>query len=100
MVRVLKRYDNAKIVDVTASESQEQMAKKYDEKFGKWKDQYYQSKFEWGLDNEHEMRKLTENYVQGLQWVLYYYYRGVASWPWFYAYHYAPMISGMFRPLM
>ena len=96
LTRVLKRYENAKVLDVTANEAQEQMAKKYDERFGKWKDQYYRGKFEWGLDNEDEMRKLTENYVQGLQWVLYYYYRGVASWPWFYGYHYAPMISGMF----
>ena len=92
--RVLKRYDNAKIVDVTPEEVQEQMDKKYEQKFQAWKTKYYKGKFEWTLDNEEEMRTLTENYVQGLQWVLFYYYRGVASWPWFYKYHYSPMISG------
>ena len=95
--RVLKRYDNAKVEDVTAEEVQEQMDKKYEEKFLVWKTKYYNSKFGWGLENEEDMRKLTENYVQGLQWVLYYYYRGVASWPWFYGYHYSPMISGMYN---
>ena len=94
LLRVIKRYENAKVVDVTAEELQEQVDKKYEEKFKTWKDKYYRRKFEWGLENEIEMRKLTENYVQGLQWVLFYYYRGVASWPWFYAYHYSPMISG------
>lgn len=95
LLRVLKRYDNAKVVDVSAEEVQEQMDRRYEVKFQAWKDKYYKSKFDWGLDNEEEMRRLTENYVQGLQWVLYYYYRGVASWPWFYGYHYSPMISGM-----
>ena len=95
LLRVLKRYDNAKVVDITAEEAQEQMDKKYEENFLSWKDRYYQSKFEWGIENEEQMRALTENYVQGLQWVLYYYYRGVVSWPWFYGYHYSPMISGM-----
>ena len=93
-LRVIKRYENAKVVDVTAEELQEQVDNKYEEKFRAWKAKYYRRKFEWGLENEIEMRKLTENYVQGLQWVLFYYYRGVASWPWFYGYHYSPMISG------
>ena len=96
LLRVIKRYENAEIADATAEEMQDQMDKKYEAKFRAWKDKYYKSKFKWGLENENEMRKLTDNYVQGLQWVLYYYYRGVASWPWFYGYHYSPMISGMY----
>ena len=99
LLRIVKRYDNAKIVDITPDEVQQQMDKKYEEKFKGWKDKYYKSKFEWNPDNEEEMRKLTENYVQGLQWVLYYYYRGVASWPWFYRYHYSPMISDVKKGL-
>ncbi len=94
LLRVLKRYETAKVVDTTPEQAREQMEKKYDQKFQAWKQKHYESKLGWGLENEAELTRLTENYVQGLQWVLYYYYRGVASWPWFYGYHYAPMISG------
>lgn len=92
--RVIKKYDNAKVHELTAEEAQTAAEQKYDAKFKEWKDKYYTEKFGFGLDNEVEMKRLTENYVQGLQWVLYYYYRGVVSWPWFFQYHYAPMISG------
>lgn len=96
MSRVIKHYESAAVVDVSAEQARDQRQQKYELEFQRWKDQYYTGKFEWGLENREEMRKLAENYVQGLQWVLYYYYRGVASWPWFYAYHYSPMISGLY----
>jgi 5'-3' exoribonuclease 1 len=99
ITRVLKRYENAKVEEMTDEQAQKDMKKKYDEKFLEWKDTYYKEKFDWGLENEEGMRQLTENYVQGLQWVLYYYYRGVASWPWFYQYHYSPMISDVKKGL-
>lgn len=92
--RILRKYGNAKTQDLSPEEAQEAAEKKYEEKFRGWKDKYYQTKFGWGLDDHEQMRELTENYVQGLQWVLYYYYNGIASWPWFFRYHYAPMISG------
>jgi len=95
VLRVVKQYDNAKTIDVSKAEAQAEMDKQYEAKFQEWKDRYYQGKFEWDRNNEVELTKLCENYVQGLQWVLYYYYRGVVSWPWFYQYHYSPMISGM-----
>lgn len=47
------------------------------------------------FDNPEELDALVYRYVEGLQWVMYYYYSGVASWSWFYDYHYAPRISGM-----
>ncbi|KAI4153652.1 MAG: hypothetical protein LQ341_000512 [Variospora aurantia] len=99
LLRIVNRYDNARVVDITAEEAQTQMAQKYEQKFQAWKDKYYMGKFEWSLGNETEMRKLTENYIQGLQWVLFYYYRGVASWSWYYGYHYSPMISDVKKGL-
>lgn len=92
--RIIRKYEKAKVQEMTAEEAQKAAQEKYDAKFLEWKDNYYRTKFGWGLDNKEEMKKLAQNYVQGLQWVLFYYYRGIASWPWFFQYHYAPMISG------
>ncbi|KAH9883382.1 exoribonuclease 1 [Xylariomycetidae sp. FL2044] len=100
VLRVMKRYDNAQVVDFSAQEAQASMQLKYKEKLLEWKNSYYEGKFDWAPEvKELELTKLCENYVQGLQWVLYYYYRGVASWPWFYGYHYSPMISDVMKGL-
>lgn len=94
--RVIKSYDKALVVDVTSEEAQQQYEKLYNEKYAGWKTKYYLQKFpEWAPEKyEKEQTDLCQNYVQGLQWVLFYYYKGIASWPWFYGYHYAPLISG------
>lgn len=41
------------------------------------------------------IRPVVAAYLTGLHWVLQYYYRGVASWDWFYPHHYAPMAQDM-----
>ncbi|KKA20107.1 Phosphodiesterase I [Rasamsonia emersonii CBS 393.64] len=97
--RVIKKYENAKVQEFSAEEARAAAEEKYEKKFQQWKNKYYEEKFGFSLDNEEEMKKLTENYVQGLQWVLYYYYRGIVSWPWFFRYHYSPMISDVKKGL-
>eukprot|EP00928_Gymnodinium_smaydae_P021483 TRINITY_DN18383_c0_g4_i1.p1 TRINITY_DN18383_c0_g4~~TRINITY_DN18383_c0_g4_i1.p1 ORF type:complete len:1271 (+),score=234.93 TRINITY_DN18383_c0_g4_i1:70-3882(+) len=58
---------------------------------------YYDVKFEIDVqshDGLQQQRKLFASFAEGLQWVLYYYFRGPdkASWSWYYPYYHAPMI--------
>lgn len=46
---------------------------------------------------EDERRQVVQHYLEGLLWVLEYYYRGVASWNWYYPHHHAPMASDMLQ---
>ncbi|KAI5461343.1 exonuclease [Mariannaea sp. PMI_226] len=97
--RVMRTYDKAMVVDVTAEDAQKKYEELYQQKYLGWKTKYYLQKFEeWAPEKyDRELTMLCENYVQGLQWVLFYYYRGIASWPWFYQYHYAPLISDVIK---
>ncbi|GKT57266.1 5'-3' exoribonuclease 2 [Colletotrichum tofieldiae] len=56
-------------------------------------DRYYEQKFH--VDrNDHEFRhKVAKAYVEGLSWVLLYYFQGCPSWEWYYPYHYAPFAA-------
>lgn len=65
----------------------------YDAKFVASKDKYYKQKLNFSIHDEDKLVELTRHYVEGLQWVLYYYYKGCPSWNWFYRYHYSPRIS-------
>lgn len=58
-----------------------------------WKERYYGEKLK--SPQTADRRKVVVSFIEGLHWVLEYYYRGVASWDWYYPYHYAPMVSDM-----
>eukprot|EP00958_Prasinococcus_capsulatus_P025055 scaffold4085_cov264-Prasinococcus_capsulatus_cf.AAC.2 len=63
-----------------------------------WKPRYYLQKF--GVDIRTEegrqlQRAVATSFVQGLVWTLRYYYQGVASWTWYFPYHYAPFASDL-----
>ncbi len=53
-----------------------------------------QEKLEINFDKPEEIHALVFRYIEGLQWVLNYYYKGVSSWGWFYDYHFSPKITG------
>lgn len=62
-----------------------------------WKARYYEQKF--GITDPAEQaelaQKLCHAYVEGLCWVMRYYFDGVASWTWYYPFHYAPFASDL-----
>nr|XP_007132482.1 hypothetical protein PHAVU_011G097800g [Phaseolus vulgaris]ESW04476.1 hypothetical protein PHAVU_011G097800g [Phaseolus vulgaris] len=68
-------------------------------KFGApgYKERYYKAKFsvETSTDIEGKRKEIVENYTEGLVWVLQYYFSGVASWRWFYPFHYGPFASDL-----
>lgn len=64
----------------------------------KAKRDYYLQKLNFDLQStigRKDLHKMLFRYLEGLQWVYYYYYKGAQHWRWYYPYHYAPMISDL-----
>lgn len=58
-----------------------------------WKQRYYKTKFDVDVTDDEFRKKVVQSYVEGLCWVLRYYYQGCASWKWYFPFHYAPFAS-------
>ncbi|KAF3935946.1 hypothetical protein ABW19_dt0200907 [Dactylella cylindrospora] len=55
-----------------------------------YRDRYYEQKFNRPPSDTNFRREVANSYVEGLCWVLLYYFQGCPSWTWYYPYHYAP----------
>ncbi|GAA5907315.1 hypothetical protein JCM6882_002805 [Rhodosporidiobolus microsporus] len=94
--RVLGQYERAEVVrEVSAQEAEEEQEREVKRRMEQWKKDYYHEKLEFAQNDEKAIDQLAFRYIEGLQWVLRYYYSGVASWGWFYNYHYAPKMTDL-----
>ncbi|WVQ75552.1 5'-3' exoribonuclease 2 [Cryptococcus sp. DSM 104548] len=55
-----------------------------------YRERYYEQKFGVSSTDRTLIDTVTKCYMEGLCWVLEYYYQGVPAWDWYYPYHYAP----------
>eukprot|EP01147_Barroeca_monosierra_P009767 gene9767-1968_t len=60
-----------------------------------FKNSYYRGKFESAVSAPNFLQRLARTYVEGICWVMHYYYRGCPSWAWYYDFHYAPFASDL-----
>jgi len=58
-----------------------------------YRDRYYEQKFKKGPTDQEFRKQVAADYVEGLCWVLLYYFQGCPSWTWFYPHHYAPFAA-------
>lgn len=56
-------------------------------------DRYYEQKFNVDPKDIGYRNQVARSYVEGLAWVLLYYFQGCPSWTWYYPYHYAPFAA-------
>ncbi|SPO00485.1 probable 5'-3' exoribonuclease 2 [Cephalotrichum gorgonifer] len=56
-------------------------------------DRYYEQKFHVDPKDISFRHQVARAYVEGLAWVLLYYFQGCPSWDWYYPYHYAPFAA-------
>lgn len=60
-----------------------------------YRERYYKTKFHCATDEEwnNTRRNVVRCYLEGISWVLKYYFQGCPSWNWYYPYHYAPFAA-------
>lgn len=58
----------------------------------KYKELYYRKA---GIDHkdQHAVWNYCKQYLQGLEWVYYYYHAEPKNWQWFFPYHYSPLVA-------
>ena len=60
----------------------------YELNFDEYRHEYYTTNFE-----QKDIKTICHDYIEGMQWVLSYYTKGVPNWNWYFPHHYAPFAS-------
>lgn len=59
-----------------------------------WESRYYSSLCDM-TNTEDNIRKISINYIEALEWTLHYYIKGCKNWRWSYNYSYPPLINDL-----
>ena len=79
--------------DTESSTSGSSRNSNYHMEFRQHKREYYIGKLGYQKVDGSVLKEQAECYVRAIQWCLYYYYDGCASWSWYYPHHFAPWIT-------
>lgn len=72
------------------------LCERYKENPASAKAYYYKEKVNFDVyteEGKEDRDDMLKQYLIGMQWVMFYYYKGVQHWGFYYKYHYPPMIS-------
>uniref|UniRef100_A0A8C7XW97 5'-3' exoribonuclease 1 n=1 Tax=Oryzias sinensis TaxID=183150 RepID=A0A8C7XW97_9TELE len=79
--------------EVAEDDDEEEEDDLFETEFRQYKRTYYMTKMAVDVVSDEFLAQQAKCYVEGIQWILHYYYHGVQSWSWYYPYHYAPFLS-------
>ncbi|XP_056600072.1 5'-3' exoribonuclease 1 isoform X1 [Triplophysa dalaica] len=92
----LAALDGVKVTHTSGKEGTEEDGEDddmFETEFRQYKRTYYMTKIGVEVVSDEFLANQAKCYVEGIQWILHYYYHGVQSWSWYYPYHYAPFLS-------
>lgn len=87
--KLITRYERRPVISELSPP--EELLRREEELFAEWKSRYYAEKMD--LRTQEQLEALLRSYCEGLEWVMRYYFEGVASWGWYFPFHYAPFMS-------
>lgn len=87
---MIKKYESM----IPASDIDDLPLTDREEAFMAWKAEFYSEKLHLDIKSDPtSLHPLLNSYLVGIQWNMFYYYRGVVDWAWYFPYHYGPYLT-------